>query len=97
MLFRGSGPEQREGPRLPAPFKTFWPVWLAAAGLDIARRAGLVVRRGAGDGVPDAVAAERRDRDLDVLDPGVIRLLELGQRHAQDRKSTRLNSSHTVR
>src|SRR5439155_2640608 len=55
---------------------------LAAAGLDVAGRAGLVVRRGAGDRVPDAVAAECRDRDLDVLDPGVIRRLELGQRHS---------------
>src|SRR5919202_4624271 len=73
---------EKKRARFPAPFSDRDGVLLAAAGLDVARRARLVVRRGARRGVPDAVAARRGNRDLDVLDAGVVRLLELRERHA---------------
>src|SRR6266540_4235874 len=47
---------------------------LAAAGLDVAARAGLVVEDAGRLGAHHAVAAGRCDRDLDVLDTGVDRL-----------------------
>src|SRR5919198_5550706 len=58
------------------------PSGLAAARLDVGAGAGLVVLDGPGDCVDDAVRGRVRDRDLDVLDPGVVRTLQLRQRHA---------------
>src|SRR4051812_40552097 len=56
---------------------------LAAADLDVGSRAGLVVEDRARRGVDDAVRRRVGDRDLDVLDPGVVRALQLGQRGAR--------------
>src|ERR687886_801554 len=54
-----------------------------ATRLDVARGAGLVVPDIRGRvRVDDAVAAGGRDRDLDVLDPGVVRPLQLRERDA---------------
>src|SRR5947207_11558587 len=76
--------QERERARSPAPFLTrSVPAELTAADLDVTGRARLVVSRGARDGVADAVATEGGDRDLDVLDPGVVRLLQLRQRDAR--------------
>src|SRR5438046_1917950 len=74
---------QRERARFPAPFRKPLSGVLAGARLDVTRRAGLVVEDRAGDGVLDAVQRRVRDRDLHVLDAGVIRLLQLRQGHAR--------------
>src|SRR5207342_2589809 len=55
---------------------------LAGAGLDVARRAGLEVRDTPGNRVLDAVSADSRRPDRDVLDPGVVAGLELREVHA---------------
>src|SRR6266487_1075327 len=54
-------------------------VLLAGAELDVAGRTRLVVGDRARGRIEDAVAAERRDLDRDVLDPGVVRELQLRQ------------------
>src|SRR5690348_1895453 len=56
---------------------------LAVTRLDVARRAGLVVLNRARNRVADAVAAGGGDGDLDVLDPGVVGLLQLRQGDAR--------------
>src|SRR5439155_3411873 len=55
----------------------------AVTGLDVARGAGLVVLNRARNRVADAVPSDRGNRDLDVLDPGVVGRLQLRQGHAR--------------
>src|SRR3954471_24007179 len=72
-----------EGRGLPRPSRQAVKSGLAAADLDVGSRAGLVVEDRARRGVDDAVRRRVGDRDLDVLDPGVVRALQLGQRGAR--------------
>src|SRR4051794_32083554 len=72
-----------EGRGLPRPSRQAVKSGLAAADVDVGSRAGLVVEDRARRGVDDAVRRRVGDRDLDVLDPGVVRALQLGQRGAR--------------
>src|SRR4029450_2809069 len=75
-------PKER-GRGLPRPLGASSDGLLAVARLDVGSGAGLVVEDRARGRVDDAVGRRVGDRDLDVLDPGVVRALQLGQRHAR--------------
>src|SRR4051794_5344308 len=87
-----------EGRGLPRPSRQAVKSGLAAADLDVGSRAGLVVEDRRRRRVHDAVRRRVGDRDLDVLDPGVVRALKLRQRRARVARGVvgveRLHSRH---
>src|SRR3954465_5302636 len=72
-----------EGRGLPRPSCQPVAAALAAAGIDGSRRSRLVVEDRRRLGVDDAVRRRVRDGDLDVLDPGVVRGLQLDRGRAR--------------